>query len=312
MIEISVNLATHNRAAFLESCLISLCEQTLAPSRFEICVVANACIDTTPEVVRKIATLYPAHRVFMIEEPVPGLSRARNCGLRSTQAPLVAHIDDDGTVYPDWLERFIARFTEFGSTLAAVSGEIEPVWESPRPAWLVEDMLPPLSAKTMMGAEPRFLSEDDWAMEGNCCYRRAALEQAGNFSENLGRAGACLLSGEGCLEHNIRKNGGRLFFDPKIILRHFIHADRLQPLWFRQRYFWQGISCVAVQRYKAKHGLPTEKEKFLRLPLEKEDWGFIEKDTTDAIETSISQFHDLGFVLALSGIIPIEQEVSAR
>ena len=243
----------------------------------------------------------------MVEEPIAGVSRARNRGLRATQAPLVAHIDDDGTVYPDWLERFIVRFAEFGEDVAGISGEIEPVWESPRPAWVTEDMLPPLSAKTTLGSEPRFLREDDWGMEGNCCYRRAALEYADNFSEQLGRSGTYLLSGEGtCLEHRIRKNGGRLFFDPEIVLRHFIHADRLRPLWFRHRYFWQGVSCVAVRRYKAKHGLPVDADKSLNLPLKKEAWAFIEQETTDNMEDSMIRFHDLGFVLALSGIIPIE------
>jgi glycosyltransferase involved in cell wall biosynthesis len=56
MIEVSVNLATHNRADFLGPCLISLCEQSVDPARFEICVVANACTDATPEIDAAIAS----------------------------------------------------------------------------------------------------------------------------------------------------------------------------------------------------------------------------------------------------------------
>jgi len=173
----------------------------------------------------------------MVYEPVPGLSRARNCGLRATTAPLVANVDDDGTVDPNWLELFLALFVELGPDTAVVGGEIEPVWEIPKPEWLTENMQLFLSARSGLGNVARYLVEGESAREGNGCYRRSALEQAGGFPEELGRAGSSLLSGEHIVEARIRKNGGRVFYDPRIILHHFIHANRLRPLWLRQRFF---------------------------------------------------------------------------
>jgi hypothetical protein len=306
MFEISINLATHNRAAFLEPCLVSLCEQTLDPSRYEICVVNNACTDNTAEVVEKIAALYPKHRVFMVREPLPGLSRARNAGLRATQAPLVANVDDDGTVYPDWLESYIARFAAQGSDTAVIGGEIEPVWEKPKPEWLTLPMELYLSSAAALGTEARFLIEGESARECNACYRRSALMQAGGFPEELGRIGSCLLSGEHAVEFLIRKNGGRIFFDPKIIMRHFIHADRLNPMWLRRRAFWQGVSAVATRHYQIKHKLPVTEEAFINLPLKTEDWSFLKQDTQDRLEESMFLFYSLGFVLALTDIMPVE------
>ena len=306
MLEISVNLATHNRATFLEPCLVSLCEQTLDPSRYEICVVANACTDATPEVVQKIAARYPHHQIFMVEEPIPGLSRARNCGLRATRAPLVAHIDDDGTVYPDWLERFISLFSEKGAAIAVIGGEIEPIWESPKPEWITPRMALFLSAGTGFGSKSRFLDGGESASEGNSCYRRSMLEQVGGFPDELGRVGSCLLSGEHAVESRLRKNGGQIFFDPKIILRHFIHADRLKPLWLRRRLFWQGVSSVAIRQYQIRHSLPVTKEAFINLPLKPEDWDFIAQDTPEKLEESMFLFYSLGFALTLTGILQIE------
>ncbi len=306
MIEISVNLATHNRAAFLEPCLIGLCEQTLAPSRYEICVVANACTDSTPEVVQKIAALYPYHRIFMVCEPIPGVSRARNRGLSATRAPLIAMVDDDEIVYPDWLEKFIARFDAFDSSVAVIGGEVEPIWAGAKPEWVTSRMELFLSAATGLGSEPRFLIEGESTFEGNSCYRRSVIEQAGGFPEELGRVGSCLLSGEHAVESYIRGNGGRIFFDPAIILRHNIHADRVRPLWLRRRLFWQGVSSAAIRFYQIRHNLPVTKEFFLTLPLKPENWDFIRNDTPDALEESMFLFYCLGFTLALTGIFPID------
>ena len=308
MLEISVNLATHNRAAFLEPCLIGLCEQTLDPSRYEICVVANACTDETPEVVAKIAALYPRHRIFMVSEPVPGLSRARNCGLRATTAPLIADIDDDAVAYPDLLQRYIDRFNELGPNTAVIGGEIEPVWGAPKPSWLTEKMQSFLTAGTGLGLTARYLVGDECLCECNSCYRRTALSEVGNFPEELGRIGACLLSGENVIESFIRKQGGRVFFDPDIVLRHYIHADRLNPLWLRQRFFWQGISGFAVRQYQIQHSVPVTGDAYLQLPLEREEWAFLGKDTSENLETSLFLFQSLGFALALTGIIPTESQ----
>jgi len=303
--DISVNLATYNRAPFLEKCLESLCQQTLDPSRYEICVVNNACTDNTPEIVDAFIKKYPKHHIFMVAEPIAGLSRARNCGLKHTSAPLIANVDDDGTVYSDWLERFVRCFEELGPQTAIVGGEIEPIWGAPKPDWLTPKMQCFLSAGTGLGTEPRFLNDFEYSSEGNGCYRRAALAAAGNFPEELGRAGTCLLSGENVVEAMIRKQGGRVFFDPAIILRHYIHANRLTPLWFRQRFFWQGISGVAVRDFQIRHEVPVTKDAYLILPLEPKDWAFINQDTSEDLEKSLFQFQSLGFALALSGLLPI-------
>ncbi|GEM_PF-442549 len=311
MPEISVILATHNRAAFLEPCLESLCQQTIEPSRYEICLVANACTDNTPDVVNRIMARYPQHRIIKVEDPIPGLSRARNSGMKATQAPLVALIDDDGTVYPNWLELFLARFAVHDSNLAVIGGEIVPVWAAPKPEWLTSRMVCLLTAGTGMGPEPRFLEFNEFAVESNSCYRRAALEAAGNFPVELGRAGPCLLSGEGIVDVVIRQHGGRVFFDPAIILRHYIHADRLTPLWIRHRYFWQGVSSHAMREYLIKKGTSVLKEIALNLPLSPVDWQFVSGDTSEGIEKSAEEFQALGFVLAFTGIIPIHNGVES-
>ncbi|MDE2029775.1 MAG: glycosyltransferase family 2 protein [Alphaproteobacteria bacterium] len=307
MPDVSVNLATHNRAAFLESCLTSLCEQTVDPARYEICVVANACTDNTPEIVARVAARYPHHRIFMVEEPVAGLSRARNAGIAATESPLLANIDDDATAAPGWLEAFLNRFAKLPGDVAMIGGEIAPVWQAPPPEWLTQWMKGILSAASNMGAEPRFIDAPEGLFEGNCCYRREAITSVGDYPVELGRVGSSLLSGEGAIHFFLKQKGWRLYFEPAALIRHTIHADRLTPMWFRKRYFWQGVSDYLTHHYHSRNGLDMVDAINIELPLAVEDWAFVSADTPDNLMQSIMHFESLGFVLALTGIMTIDK-----
>lgn len=305
MLRISVVISTHNRARFLGDCLISLCEQDLPPDAYEICVVNNLCTDATPEVVKKIAEHFPSHSLYMVNEPKLGLSNARNCGIRETHAPLIAFGDDDATMPPDWLTRIIARFDEFGPEVGKVGGEIEPVWGAPRPSWLSDKMLPMLTASSGLGKEAKF--SDYPIVECNCCYSRAALEAVGGFPAHLGRIGKSLLSNDHVIDWMIRASGFKLFYDPAITLKHFIHADRLTPKWFRRRYFWQGISDYVGILYLNRHNLTLSDDIRPILPESPADWAFtMDEGSTGDLDVNLHKLHWLGFMLAKTGLIEVE------
>jgi glycosyltransferase involved in cell wall biosynthesis len=305
MAQISVVIPTHNRAKFLSQCLISLCQQDLDPALYEICAVNNASTDTTAQVVTTIAEHFPRHKLFLVDEPKLGLSSARNKGIASTHAPLIAFGDDDATMPPDWLARFVKRFDELGPEIGKIGGEIDPVWETPRPAWISKPMLGLLSASAGHGDSAKFC--DYPIAECNSAYRREALAVAGNFPEHLGRIGNSLLSNEGVIDWIIRAKGYKLFYDPAIIIRHFIHADRLTPQWFRRRYFWQGVSDYIGIQYLNTHNLGFTDEIRPVLPLEVSDWSFMQDATiTEQIDANLAKLRWLGFVLAMTGIIRVE------
>jgi glycosyltransferase involved in cell wall biosynthesis len=304
MIEISVNLATHNRASCLEACLVSLCEQTLDPWRYEICIVDNACTDATPDIVAAVAARYPRHNLFIVSEPVAGLSRARNCGIAATHAPLIADIDDDATANRDWLECFVLRFAELSDTVGIIGGDVLPVWGTEPPEWLNPLMKGILSAALNLGDAARFLQPHEGLLECNTCYRRTALAAAGNFPVELGRVNNMLLSGEGAVNALIRAKGWSLFFEPRAVVRHMISADRMTPSWLRKRVFWQGISDYAMFGYYRRSGLQTVSQINLDLPLSPDDWAFVKRDTADNLDGTMRKLQSLGFVLAMSGIIP--------
>jgi GT2 family glycosyltransferase len=103
----SVVVCTRERPEMLAGCLQLL--SRLCYDAFEVVVVDNA--PTTDETEACFRRLVGRDRRFRYaREPQPGLSRARNCGLREARGRHVAFTDDDVRVDPWWLMAIAAGF----------------------------------------------------------------------------------------------------------------------------------------------------------------------------------------------------------
>jgi glycosyltransferase involved in cell wall biosynthesis len=306
MADISVILPTRNRAALLGRVLGLLCEQTLAPDAFEICVVDNASTDATPKVMELVHTHYPHHRISYVREERLGVSFARNTGIANTTGAWVVFADDDAFPPADWLERLVKKTQSMAAEdpkLAKVGGEVAPIWAAPRPDWLTDEMLPLLTAVSGFGDKPRYV--DEGLLENNCCYRREALVAAGGFPTTLDRKGGNLLSGGHAVDLVMIMAGWKLFYDPSICVQHYIHADRLTPAWFRRRYFWQGVSDFAVYDYLKGKGIQPAGGIAVDMPLGRDYWTFINDSNEVPTLDGLKRLRGLGFILAKIGFIPL-------
>ncbi|HYW01115.1 MAG TPA: glycosyltransferase [Candidatus Acidoferrum sp.] len=233
---ISVVICTCNREKYLADALQSLWDQSLRRDKFEIIVVDSSSTDNTKAICGRFAdTVY-------IYDPSAGLSRARNTGWRSARGDFVAYLDDDAVASNDWLELIIKSFS-FGS--ACVGGKVIPIWEVDRPAWLPDSLLWYLSI--LEWNLPRHvLGEREYLNGANIAFRRNVLEMVGGFREDLGRAyvsNSRLLGGEEIdLQVKLTSRGQEVVYDPTIIVRHVILAQRLHKDWFLKRAFWQGVT----------------------------------------------------------------------
>jgi glycosyltransferase involved in cell wall biosynthesis len=241
---ISVVVCTHNRAAYLRKSLASLVDQTIDTAQFEIVLVDNASGDDTADVVREEFGHVPNLR--HLHEPVLGISRARNKGWRAARGQIIACLDDDAVAEPDWLEAVGQFFDEGWERVGAVGGRIEPIWEAPRPAWLADDLTPSLTVLDWSdGVRP--IRTDEWIVAANIAFPRSALEAAGGFRTDLGRRGTRLLSNEeNLLRLEIEDLGLICYWDPRITVRHHVHATRLTRSWLRKRSWWQGVSDAVL------------------------------------------------------------------
>ncbi len=237
--EISVVICTRNRAALLEKCLLSVEQQTLAASVFEILVVDNGSSDATPLLLEKFSERLP---LTAISEPVIGLSRARNTGWQAAKSDFIAFLDDDAMADPDWLASGLRSFQTVRPMPAAMTGPIRLAWEQSAPVWLTIDIQGCLG-RLDFGTDAREFGGSETLIGANCFFHRRILERFGGFNERLGRLNTVLLSGEETLlQRHIENAGECLWYDPQAGIRHWVPVIRTKPGWFYRRYYWGGVS----------------------------------------------------------------------
>ena len=219
------------------------------------------------------------------------------------ETPYIAYTDDDALPYETWLEELIAPFS-LGDRPAVVGGELEPVWESPRPEWLADQFLHGYSVCLGWDSEPRAIRGGEWLCEANIAFDAGALQAAGGFCEHLGRRGNLLLSGENFVNEIIRESGRCLYFTPKARVRHRIPPSRLTLEWLRQRYFWGGVtSSVVMDEQQRLFGDPPPWTD-LELPTNCGDWAAMLNPFPDArLPEQIKWLYNLGWLLHRKGLI---------
>lgn len=115
-VPISIVVCTRDRAKQLATCLQYLLE--LQYPTFEIIVVDNAPSNNeTLELVRHLNIRYMC-------EPLPGLDRARNCGIAAARYDIIAFTDDDVCVDKHWLQSIATAFAN--PEVMAVTGFVAP------------------------------------------------------------------------------------------------------------------------------------------------------------------------------------------
>lgn len=103
---ISVIIVNYNGAHFLEKCLSALAAQTY--SQREIILVDNASTDESCAFVKKN---FPDIKIAQSETNV-GFAAGNNLGLRKARGELIATLNTDTRVEPDYLEKLCAPMAE--------------------------------------------------------------------------------------------------------------------------------------------------------------------------------------------------------
>jgi GT2 family glycosyltransferase len=225
---ISVVLCTRDRPDLLREALTSLLAMEY-PS-FEVVVVDNApSTEATADVVRAFAD----PRVRRVLEPLPGLSRARNAGVRAAAYDVVAFTDDDVMVDASWLHGLAAGFRrapEVACVCGIVpSGEIRSVSQAyfdRRVTW-ARSCRPVVYALSDPPAGDRLFPfrVGEYGTGANFAVRKPLAIALGGFDEALG-AGSPAGGGED-IDWFVRTllADFRLVYEPSAIVWHRHRAD---------------------------------------------------------------------------------------
>lgn len=251
---ITVVVCTRDRPAILATCLALL--QELRYPAFEVVVVDNA--PTTTETRDCFARLVGDDGRFRyVQEPVPGLSRARNRGLAEARFSRVAFTDDDVQVDPWWLDGIAAGFAR-DHRAGCVTGLVPPAQlEHPaqhyfdrRFSWA--SRLEPRVHDMTSGRDSSVLYPYSAGLFGtgaNFAVDRDLLDRLGGFDEALG-AGSPAGGGED-LDAFVRvlQADRSLVYEPSAIVWH-VHRDGDGAQ--RRQLFYYGVGLTAfLSKYVA-------------------------------------------------------------
>jgi glucosyl-dolichyl phosphate glucuronosyltransferase len=252
-VKYSIVIPTYNRADELRETLASVAALRTSDS-WEAMVVDNNCTDHTPGVVRAAAVRFPAPLKYELEN-VPGRSAALNAGIARAAGEIIVTIDDDVRVEPDYLDQIGRAFEAHRCDY--IGGRVLPLWRGARPAWLPEHRSRHWAVIALVdeGPEP-FEWTTMLPIGANMAFTRRAFDIIGPWNVTVGRKAGTLLGQEvreWCLR--AREKGLRGFYAPRSVVRHVIHAERLNKKYFRSWFYWRGISRALMYQ---QHGLDME------------------------------------------------------
>ena len=242
---VSVVICTRNRCGDLVNALRSAVEQQENAPPYEVVVVDNASTDATAHAVNRFAT---NGTVRYVHEPTLGLCHARNTGWRTARGEYIAYLDDDATASPTWVAAVVEGFAR-SPQIAAVGGRVDPVWQAPRPAWLDNDVAVGLTIVNWSDA-PTVLTdlETQWLVGANMAIRADVLRTVGGFRSELDRVGTKMLSsGDVFMLREVVRLGYDCLYYPAMAVTHLVPPSRLTKTWFRNRYYWQGVSNAVME-----------------------------------------------------------------
>ncbi len=249
MKSISIIIATYNRGQRLLGTLRSLvAQESLDPREWEVVVVNNNSTDNTTALFDDFAAAHSGLDLRMVDEDRQGLSWARNRGIGEARGEVVAIIDDDEEVNPEFAAAYVDFFRRHPEVLIA-GGRIVPRYVGPDgeevepPSWMSRWTERPIAGTLDGGPREkpfvqggRLFAKGGYPGGGNMAVRRLAFERWGLFDTSLGRVGAALVGGEEKeLCHRIVSGSGvDAWYVPGAVIHHIISPDKLTSEYLRR------------------------------------------------------------------------------
>lgn len=241
MFRLTLLIPTFNRSRELLRALDSVAAQRLDPALWECIIIDNASTDDTAEVVERFAAEHPTLHLRRVYEPTPGVSHARNRGLREATTELIASIDDDERINADFLAAYLDFFDAHPEASVA-GGRIIAEYPSGRPRWMSRWTERPIANPMDYGNEVRPFPQGALPGGGNMAFRREVALRFG-FDTELGRVGGKPIGGE---ENDfflrLREAGIELWYVPRAVMWHIIPEEKLTPAYLNRLAYHIGIS----------------------------------------------------------------------
>lgn len=243
--DLSVLVATRDRAASLASTLESLVAAETTDLDWELLVVDNGSRDETPAVLSAYAERLP---LVALVEPQAGKNRALNRALERARGRLFVFTDDDVAVAPAWLTAFAAAAGRWPAA-GGFGGPIEPAFPPGTPDWIAApDFV--LASEAFGRKLQQAEGPTDALPFGANLALRAALFEGVRFDEAVGpAAGRSYAQGsEWALLTRLRAQGVEFVHVPDAAVVHRILPHQVEVEWLLGRAERIGRGSARIKR----------------------------------------------------------------
>ena len=241
-LSVSIVICAHTEARWEQTraAVKSVLDQRPRPAQLLLIIDHNASLAARAQ--RELAG------VSVLEsDGAPGLSGARNAGLRAATQPITVFLDDDAQARPGWLESLVEPYSR--SEVVATGGSVHPCWPGLRPAWL------PPTFDWVVGCSylglPDTVSPVRNPIGANMSMRTGTVLDIGGFNAAVGRVGS---RPRGCEETElaIRLTMTRpesvILYVPAAGVDHHVGKERHTFRYFLRRCWHEGLSKATVVR----------------------------------------------------------------
>ncbi len=238
--QLSVLIATHNRAETLRDTLEALTLVDRGDDVVEYVVVDNNSTDQTEDVVQSFIGRLPIQYLF---EPQPGKNCALNHALdRVPLGDLVVFIDDDISPQMDWLEA-IQSASDRWPDVCVFGGKIDIHWPDVTiPTWAKNPRIQPFAFGRHERKEREELYPTNmYPFGGNYWVRRRVFENNRRFNESVGpRPIDRIMGSEATFLRRLQDDGFQMVYSADAVVAHRIQPELLLARSVRRRAYRQG------------------------------------------------------------------------
>ena len=183
--------------------------------------------------------------VAIFNDGEPGLSSARNLGVKKASGDIIAFIDDDALPFPNWAEEMVKTYRD--EAVIGVTGPTQPLWDGKVLDWFPKECDWIIGCSSWCDWHEMREVRNVWGM--NMSFRREAFDASGLFQAHLGAKGS-----EDTGKHELvgeetefsirvrRKTGKRIFYNPNVQVRHRVYGFRATPAVIARRAYWEGYT----------------------------------------------------------------------
>jgi len=260
-VDVSVVVPCYNGAARLPETLRHVALQDAPPGlRWEVVLVDNASTDGTDRVAARVWPSSAPAPLRVVREARLGLSHAHLRGFTEARGDIITWVEDDNWIARDWLAVIVEVMRQHPD-VGASGGLNEAVCEVAPPAWF--ETFSFAYAVGRQGVPGDITAGRGYLWGAGLTVRKTAWDHLARHGFRpllVDRQGTKLNSGgdtEICFA--LRLAGWRLWFEPRMRLRHFLPAHRLDWWYLRRLYQGFGASTVGFDPYvRALAGEPVD------------------------------------------------------